>query len=386
LQEKPNDKFRIIETPSCNAIELFKEKFHLNPKRSFQEQMGIPSIIRKRKKSFSTKIVKMFEAVISYPDIESGWAPFALAAAEEIIKSEKIDAMISVWPITANIIAERLYKKHNIPWIADFPDLWAYTYAYSYGFIRRLFDIRLEKKTLKRATVLTTSSYPQEEILRKMHIGKPVQTILIGFNPDKVNEPPAELTKLFSITYTGVFYGKERNPSKFLIALSQLLSEGLMDSCDIEVRFFGPKEDWIEREIVQYNLEGIVKQYGNVPWAECLGKQYASQLLLHLNWENKKEKGAYSGKISEYLAARRPVLSVGGWGNDVIEELFTETSVGDYCPQVEDVKKSLLRYYVEYKETGKVSFRGDVDKINRHSYQAMAKKFSEILNGISSNL
>jgi stalled ribosome alternative rescue factor ArfA len=159
-----------------------------------------------------------------------------------------------------------------------------------------------------------------------------------------------------------------------------------MDSCDIEVRFFGPKEDWIEREIVQYNLEGIVKQYGNVPWAECLGKQYASQLLLHLNWENKKEKGAYSGKISEYLAARRPVLSVGGWGNDVIEELFTETSVGDYCPQVEDVKKSLLRYYVEYKETGKVSFRGDVDKINRHSYQAMAKKFSEILNGISSNL
>lgn len=105
--------------------------------------------------------------------------------------------------------------------------------------------------------------------------------------------------------------------------------------------------------------------------------------MLHLNWGDKKETGIFSGKFPEYLAARRPIIAAGGLGQDiVVKEILSETNAGVYCPEIEDIKKSLVRFYSEYKEKGKVTFNGNIEKINKYSYREMAKKFAKILNSI----
>lgn len=149
------------------------------------------------------------------------------------------------------------------------------------------------------------------------------------------------------------------------------------------VRFYGHREKAVELEIEKFKLSHVVKQYGTVAWEECLRKQWESQVLLQLNWENKEEKSAYSGKIVEYLAARRPVLCVGGFGKDVMEELIIDTRIGEYCSSVEETKKALLKYYKEYKITGKVSFIGDVLKIDKYGCREMARRFAGLLDSVA---
>ena len=383
LKTKSEAEFRVIEAQTRNKVATVKKKLGFNPDKGLQEQIGVPSTVRGSRSFMLAKILKLIEGVLTYPDVDADWKPFALAAADELLKKERLDAIISVWPITAHLIAEEIKSKYKIPWIADFPDLWSETYAYGYGPMRQFFDRRLEKKTLRNTNYITTSSAPLVDSLKRLHKEKNISVIKIGFDPNIVNDPAVSVTNKFTITYTGVFYGKERNPFKFFEALSELASKKLIDPADFNVRFYGAKQDFIQAGIEKYGLTDFVKQYGPIPWEECLERQRESQLLLQLNWENKKEKGAYSGKITEYLAARRPVLSVGGWGGDVIEELFSKTGVGTYCLCAKDAAKAILACYKDYKKNGVVAFKGNIEVINEYSNREMAKKFSQLLNNLA---
>jgi hypothetical protein len=99
-----------------------------------------------------------------------------------------------------------------------------------------------------------------------------------------------------------------------------------------------------------------------------------------LNWDDAKEKGVFTGKIFEYLAAQRPILSTGGLRGDVVEALLKETRAGIYCPAVENIREALCDSYNEYKSKGRVLYDGDVNEICKYSYREMAKQFAEVLN------
>lgn len=382
LDTDPGAAFRVIQTRAPHRVEDIKRKLRLNPGRGIQAQFGVPGSLINSQRSVSSRIVKAIESVVTYPDIEAGWHPWALKGARGVLESEPIDLVLSVWPIPAHMIAASLSKSYGIPWVADFPDLWSRTYAYRYGAIRRWFDQRLEKRTLQHADRLTTSSGPLSDEMTSLHGRKDIRTIVMGYDPERINEPAVPLTKTFSITYTGIFYGSERNPSKFLVGLREFLKLDSIDPNRIEVRFFGNPDAMVQQEIEMAGLTNIVRQYGSIPWEDALGKQRESQILLHLNWENPNERGAYSGKIAEYLAARRPVLSVGGFGGDVIDDLFRETGCGAYCMTSEQVVGALLAYYKQFEEDNEVPFRGDVDRIGRYSYREMAREFASVFESI----
>lgn len=86
--------------------------------------------------------------------------------------------------------------------------------------------------------------------------------------------------------------------------------------------------------------------------------------------------------IFEYMAVQRPILVTGGSGDDMAKELLDEINAGAYAPTVEDIKSILRELYSEYKLRGKLSYNGDLEKINKYSYREMARKFAEILDGL----
>jgi len=189
-----------------------------------------------------------------------------------------------------------------------------------------------------------------------------------------------DLTSKFTITYTGQIYTGRQDPSKLLAALHALISDGTINPDDVEVRFYGPEDELLAKEIERYGLVEIVKQYGIVPREVSFERQRESQLLLILTWEGLKKAG-YSLKIFEYLAAQRPILAT-GLGNDMTKELLDETKSGMYAPTVKDIKNILRELYSEYKLKGKISYNGDMEKINKYSYREIARKFAEILDSL----
>ena len=344
---------------------------------------------------FLKLIYNFIREILAYPDEDKYWRKPAVAKAIEIIEKEKIDAIISIWPVTSHLIAKEIKDKYEqgffgerkkIPWIVDFPDLWSENCDYSYSFIRKLFDRRLEKNTLKKTDALIVLSKYDKEKQQLIHKNKAIYVIPHGFNLEEINEPPQKITEKFTITYPGVFYAGKRDPSKILIALKDLINEKFINPEDIEIRFYGSREKWVSEIIKKYNLSEIVKQYGQIPRDEAVKKERESQILLLLKWEDPKEKGIYSGKIFEYLAARRPILATGG-SRDVVSELLEETKAGIDAPTIKEIKEALKSLYFEYKKNGKVSFSGDIEKINKYSEFEMAKKFAVLLNKlINANL
>jgi glycosyltransferase involved in cell wall biosynthesis len=337
----------------------------------------------KSEKSFLDLMLAAWGEVTAYPDPQKGWKAPAVKTGSEYLQHEPTNAIISTSsPVTSHIVAKELKEKYNMPWIADFRDLWTQNHYYPYSRFRKMMEQRLEMKTLSKADALVTVSQPASLKLATLHKDKQIHSVTNGFDPEELNMPEAELTTKFTITYTGNLYPGKQSPELLFAALKDLIHQGTMDIGDIEVRFYGAEAGWIDKQAERYGVQKVVKQFGVVPREVALGKQRESQLLLMMKWEDPKVLGAYSAKIFEYLAAKRPIIAIGGY-KDVVDELLSETNAGVSYSTVEETKDFLERAYHEFQATRKVSYNGAEAKINKYSQKEMARKFAEILDQIS---
>lgn len=383
LEKKPDGNLRIVETGYRETLGYWKKLFKLDPnqddKMQIKERLGITS-----QQSFLDFFLTRIGEVVNYPDSDKGWQAFAVKTGSDLINKEGIDAIISSSsPVTGHLIARQLKLKHNIPWVADLRDLWSQNHNYSYSPVRRLVDKRLELKTLAAADALVTVSQPWADKLSKLHGNKITHTITNGFDPETTGSPLAKLTPKFTITYTGLIYPGKQDVTRLFEALGELISERIIEPNDLEVRFYGAHQPWLDREIERYGLSAVARQLGQVPRDVAMQKQSESQVLLLLNWEDKQEIGNYPGKVFEYLAARRPVLATGGAENNVVALLLQETMAGVQAATVENIKELLTTMYREFKSRGQVAYHGDESKINKYSYWQMTRKFSTILDNLS---
>lgn len=379
LPGEPEYGFRVIQTfyPG-DVTSRWKQRLGMAKNRGFQEQIGISRALRESKASLTTKLVNLIRGIIAYPDEQKDWYPFALKAGHDLLKRERFDALLSSsGPVTSHLVARELKARHRLPWIADLRDLWTQNHYYPYGPIRRALERKLELRILSAADALVTVSSPLAEQLASLHRGKIIFVIPNGFDPDEVGS--ASLTKEFTITYTGELYEGRRDPALLFQVLRELIDKGVFDSHLVKVRFFSPVQYWLEQEVKQYGLEQVVELCGIVPRDVVLQHQRASQILLLLNWNDPRERGVYTGKLFEYLAARRPILAIGGPGG-VVKDLLTRTKAGMHVSNKNELVTVLTSWYDEYKDTGQVAYHGIPQEINQYSHREMARRFANVLD------
>lgn len=377
------EKIRIIETDYSGDIFSFFRKilvfFGFKKEKSILGQVKRKAGAKKQL-SLIDRIFRFYAALFAYPDEEKKWKNIAFKAAEDILSREKFDAIISSSsPVTAHIVAKKIKEKYGIFWIADFRDLWTQNHDYSHPFIRKIFETRLEKRTLKLADVLITVSEPLARDLKSLHKGKETFCVTNGFFPEELNFPPMPLDKKFLITYAGNIYAGKQDPKDFFLALNQLIEEKIIDRNNVRVRFFCGITPWLDKEINDLNLRDIVKVCEKVKRSEAVKKQNESQILLLIYWGDKSQKGWQSLKIFGYLAAQRPILVINGAGEDVVEETIKKTRSGAYARDIFQIKECLKKFYNEYQNTGKVLYSGDMEEINKYNYRQKAREFAYII-------
>ena len=380
LPGEPDPRFRVIQTPYDDVVGLWKKRVGLNTKESLNAQFDVSRA--KNQLSIIDRLVYLPWEIITYPDPMGGWYKHAVQAGDKLFQSEQIDAILSSsYPVTCHLIAKTLAEKYQIPWIADLRDLWTQNPYSNHCAPRRLAERNLELRTLGKASALVTVSEPLAGDLSRLHAHKPVYVITNGFDPEDAHFDHPKLTDKFTITYTGVLYDGKRDPSMLFEALKNLISDGVIDPGRVEVRFFGSQDPWLFDEIRNANLDDIVKVFGFVPRDQALQRQRESQLLLLLLWDNPEEKGVYTGKVFEYLAAGRPIIALGGPEESVVKDLLNETQAGHYILSLEDLEIVLSKYYSEYVRTGAIP-RTKESAIMKYSHLEMAKKFADLLNKV----
>jgi glycosyltransferase involved in cell wall biosynthesis len=374
---------KIVETTYSDTFSLPKRILGIDAQQNLVPQIAQLKKklhIRSEKSALDCFLTTLGE-VTAYPDPQKGWRLPAVKEGGRYVKEEPVDAIISTSCYSSHIVAGELKRKRGIPWVADFQDLWTQNHYYPYSRLRRAIERRLELRTLARADALVIAAGHSAQRMSELHKGKAVHTITNAFDSAEVNDPPAALTRKFTITYTGNIYAGRQSPEPLFMALRDLLAEGAIDAASFEVRFYGAEMGWIEKQAERHGLGGVVRQYGIVPREVALERQRESQLLLMLKWNDPAERGIYSSKIFEYLAAGRPVLAVGGY-QDVVSELLAETGAGVDAPTPEDAKRLLRGLFEEYRRTGQVRYSGDRVEVNRYTWREVARRYAEILESV----
>jgi len=330
------------------------------------------------------KIYKYYKEIKQYPDAEEEWIPLAYNDTVKIIEDNPIDAIISSSsPVSAHIIASMLKERFNIPWIADFRDLWTQNHCYPYSRVRKCFETRLEKKTLLDADVLTTVSETWKTRLRRLHgFDRRVFHISNGFDSDLAYSP---LTKEFTITYTGQVYEGKQYVENIFKALSSLLENNVINREYIHLRFYGTQFSILLPLVKKYDMSDVTEMYEQIPKSEVLLRQAESQVLLYFNWEEEYEKGVIAGKLYEYLGSKRPILATGGYGNDEVQKILEQTKGGYYCSSLDRISLCLKELYLNYKLNGKVSYNGKQYEIMKYHYRDIAWQFVQLLDDIKND-
>ena len=385
LQGNPDPAFNIIQTPYYDVVERWKKTFRINPKKSLNSQLHI-----KRKKDRPSAIEHFADIpyeIITYPDEKIGWYEHALIAGEKILQTQQIDAILSSSrPETCHLIANTLSRNYHIPWVADFRDLWSQNHYSTYSQIKKYFEKKLETRTLKQASAITTVSQPLADTLATLHENKQIYPIKNGFDPELVNQDTS-IDQCFTIVYTGDLYQGKRDPEQFFTVIHDLCDKGIIKRDDVKINFFGypafgSSEDWLQEDIAKHHLQDLVVLHGKVSHEAAISEQRKAQILLLLTWNNPEEQGVYTGKLFEYLAARRPILSFGYSDGGVIKELLLQTNAGIHAGNNVELKAAIIQAYRDYKQYGAVKYQGINAEVMKYSHKEMAKNFGRILDSV----
>ncbi len=299
-----------------------------------------------------SKLGKLYKEVTNFPDEAVGWIYSAYKMGVQLIIEKKPDIIYaSATPYSSLIIAHLLSKRFSIPWVAELRDLWIGNQNYQYSNFRLFFEKKLERKILETATTHITVSNSWADALRANY-SQPVHIIQNGFDPD---DYPVEFKQTIGfsedlvISYTGLLVPKYRDPIPLFEAIKSLRHDGKR----IKVNFYGRYSESVTSSIVKYDLIDQVFLHPTVSHQESIKLQVQSDILLLLLWNDSEVKGNLTGKLYEYLGARRPILAVGKFHQqDEAAHLIVSRGAGLATNDPNVIKQQLIDWMNEKRQNG----------------------------------
>lgn len=311
------------------------------------ERVGEPPI--KSRKPFYRWLVGHLRHT-RWPDQGMPWRRRAITRGRILLKEHNFDIIFSSHgPPSSHVVASALARHFRLPWVADFRDLWSLNHIVRRKGLAQMVEAWFERRVLRFADALTTVSEPLAGQLQGLH-EKPTTVIMNGFDEEDYRHLKDRPDKrLFVISYTGMIYEGKQDPRILFEAVRSFNETRDGTEFPIEVRFYGTKPAHLERIIDDYGVSEWVKIFPRVSYQEATRVQVEADALLLLEWNDPSAAGVYTGKVFEYIGARKPILAVGPEGG-VIEELLLKTKSGCLAKNC-GAALTALREWVQMKKS-----------------------------------
>ena len=156
------------------------------------------------------------------------------------------------------------------------------------------------------------------------------------------------------------------------------------DASTIELRFIGTGVIEEVSNIIKRELPADITVISKrVPQIDAVKAMLDSDVLFYPGW--KGYRGMVSGKIFEYLAAKRNIL-IAPSDEDVIERLLKETGAGKTANSINEFVRVLDRWYNEWKRIGVLQYNGLDQNIRRYSRERQAACLASEIIDINGSL
>lgn len=327
------------------------------------------------------KLMQYVRANYFIPDARKYWVRPSVTYLQKYLKKNKVDVVITTGPPhSLHLIGLRLKERINIKWIADFRDPWTE--------IDHFHQLPLTKKSIKKHQTLEENVLKSADAVlvvgntmkEKYHkFNDNVITITNGFDTELIDSK-IELDSTFTLTHIGLM-NADRNPQMLWDVLAEIVKEDTSFGNNFELKLIGKVDSTIRVAIATYNLSKNIQIIDYVSHNEVIAYQKKSQVLLVIVNNVPNASGIVTGKVFEYLMAKRPILAIAPVNGD-LSEIVKETNAG-VVVEFDDrdtLKKTILEMYSNWKH-GKLFVNSE--NIGQYHRRELTKKVSELINKIT---
>lgn len=365
----------------------FLSKLGLN---KFKKNVAAGGIGSKNKSaSIIEKTMVWIRSNLFVPDARFLWIKPATKRIIKEIKSLDIDAIITTGPPhSMHLIGLNIKKKTGLPWIADFRDPWTFIDYFedlNLSQSARKKHFRQEKSVIENADALVTVSQSWADDFEKLY-GKKFKLITNGFDPaDFKLSDDIQLDEKFTITHIGSL-NKDRNSPVIWQALAELCQENADFKEQLEVQLIGNITSELEEDLTDLKLIDHVKIVSHISHKKVIEIIQKSNLLLLLINNTSNKSGIIPGKLYEYLAAKRPIISIGDQEGDSAK-IINATKAGKMIgfAEKEVLKETLLDYFhlspsIDSAQNDFKQFSSE--NIEKYSRKNLAMDYAQLLDSI----
>ena len=387
LQKDVPKNLKMIKTKIWEPYQL-AEKFGKDNKKFKAGQFDVGE-----NQSWKAKLSIFVRGNFFIPDARVFWVKPSVEFLEKYLRANHYDVLVTTGPPhSLHLIGLNLKKKlPDLKWIADFRDPWTEISYYKHLKLTKIADKmhrKLESEVFKNADVTLATSYTDAENFRKK--GANAFCITNGFDVDASTTlsmteensktlPLSNSNTKFTLSYIGVLE-QLRNPEILWETLNDLVSQNENFAKDFELKFVGRLDDKILQKIESSALKNNLTNLGYQTHDVALKHMQNSTVLLITNFPQESSKGIIPGKIFEYLATGKTILSFGPKDADV-EKILNETKAGKHFgyEEKENLKKFILESYENWKSE---TLNQNAENIEQFSRKNLTQKLVDLMNKI----
>ncbi|MBP7173818.1 MAG: glycosyltransferase family 4 protein [Cloacibacterium sp.] len=338
--------------------------------------------------SWKSKLSIFVRGNFFIPDARVFWVKPSVRYLKKYLQENKIDVLVTTGPPhSLHLIGLQLKKKFpNIKWVADFRDPWTEISYYKHLKLTKSSDKKhktLERQVFENANLTLATSYTDAENFNKK--GARAVCITNGFDDEDgiVKNEVGKWEKLdnkvknrFILSYIGVLE-QLRNPNKLWEVLNDLVQNHEDFRKDFQLKFVGRVDDKILENLQNSELRNNITDMGYIAHDKALLEMASSHILLITNFPQESSKGIIPGKIFEYLATGKQIISFGPQDSDVAR-ILSETRAGKHFSyhDTEEVKNFIIEQYQLWKQNKTENNLTDIKQFSRKN---LTRQLSEVL-------
>lgn len=266
-----------------------------------------------------TRFAKSINTWLFVPDNKIGWRGAAAKLGTRVVRERGIDLVYSVnVPQTSHLIGRDIQKRTGVSWVADFRDAWtANPDLVPPTPIHRARQTALERDVLASADAVTAVNDTIRDLLADS-LGRDRQkflTIHNGFDPDDfgTNANDVQRDDRFTMVFVGTFH-KRTDPRLLLRPFANAIKTGGIQPGKSRLVVVGAQSGRTREAVRELGLDDHVDFTGFLAHRTSTQWMESADMLIQLIAEGPGAEQIVSGKLYEYLAARKPVLTIGPAG------------------------------------------------------------------------
>jgi glycosyltransferase involved in cell wall biosynthesis len=371
------DETLIKEVPK--AIKVYRAKsfepFNIYKKltgKEKNERLVASETISTKNKSLAHRLSVWIRMNLFIPDARIGWYFPALKKGLDVLKNEKIDAVVSIGPPhTTHLIGKKVSAKHKLPHIPVFIDPWvdiSYYRNFKRNRLTLRIDNRMEKSVLKNAAaaVFVTETMKMDYENKYAFLKSKSNVLYWGYSEEDFRSlPPSPLPKEGGVEKVILHAGnifEYQNPIKFWHQIKKENDSGNK----IKLKFIGTLDPVIRDSIKEAGLNEFTEYAGFLPYKKMLKEICAADFLLACATEPRH----VPGKLFEYLRAGRPIIAFGD-ENEEVKEIIKQANAGLMFSYGESGEKFFKNY---------PSFKTNEEYVRRFERKEIAAMLKDILD------